>query len=144
MTNQLFYRFIKLELTQFEVLEAGRIDDEKPVELSSTFKFSYSFDNEVVCCTTTIIITKDLSQILKTELNSYFKMQADSVASITDNEEVILPIGLMTQFASLSYGSMRGIIYAKTIGTPLDKFVLPPNDIKTIFTNPVIFRKEIN
>ena len=144
MTEQLFYRFIKLELTQFVTTETNPVDDDKPAELSSSFKFGYNFDEEVVCCTTTIIITKESCQILRAELNSYFKLQPESVASISENDHVILPTALMTQFASLTYGSMRGVIYAKTMGTKLEKIVLPPNDIQNIFTNPVKFRRPLS
>lgn len=141
MEDQIFYRFIKLELSQFATFESVNIDEESKLELSSSFRFAYDFDDNIVCCTTTIVIAKKTAPVLKTELNSYFNIQPESVASMTEGNCVVLPIGLMTQFASLGYGAMRGVIYAKTIGTPLEKIILPPNDIQNIFTSSEKFRK---
>ena len=141
MADQIFYRFIKLELAQFAIFESDYIDNEKPLELSSSFQFAYSYDDDVVCCTTTVVITKDNSPIMKAELKSYFNIMSESVASMIEDDCVVLPTSLMTQFASLGYGSMRGVIYAKTMGTPLEKFILPPNDVQNIFTAPAKFRK---
>ena len=33
------------------------------------------------------------------------------------------------------------IDYAKTMGIPLEKIILPPNDVQNIFTAPAKFRK---
>lgn len=141
MTDRLFYRFIKLDLTQFATFDADYIDDEKPLKLSNSFRFAYSSADDVVCCTTTVVITKENSPILKAELNSYFNLLPESVASMTDHDDIVLPTSLMTQFASLGYGSMRGILYIKTMGTPLEKIILPPNDVHNIFTTPAKFKK---
>ena len=141
MADQIYYRFIKLELTQFATFEADYIDDGKPLELSSSFQFAYSSDDDVVCCATTVVISKGNSPILKAELKSYFNIQPESVTSMIEDDYVVLPTNLMTQFASLGYGSMRGVIYAKTMGTPLEKIILPPNDVQNIFTVPAKFRK---
>ena len=143
MADQIFYRFIKLELTQFAIFESDNIDDEKPLELSSSFQFAYSHGDDVVCCTTTVVMKKDNSPILKAELKSYFNIMSESVASMIEDDCVVLPTSLMTQLASLGYGSMRGVIYAKTMGTPLENIILPPNDVQNIFTAPAKFRKRV-
>ena len=80
---------------------------------------------------------------MKAELKSYFNIMSESVASMIEDDCVVLPTSLMTQFASLGYGSMRGVIYAKTMGTPLEKFILPPNDVQNIFITPAKFRKRV-
>lgn len=141
MADQIFYRFIKLELTQFAVFESDYTDDEIPLELSSSFQFAYRFEDDVVCCTTTIVITKGNNPIMKAELKSYFNIKSESVVSMTEDDFVVLPTSLMTQFASLGYGTMRGVIFTKTMGTPLETIILPPNDVQNIFTTPAKFRK---
>ena len=141
MTEQIFYKFIKLNLTQFATFDVDFADDERPIELSSSFLFAYNFDDDIVCCTTAVIMSKDKVPVLKAELDSLFKIQEDSVKSMTEDECVVLPVGLMTQFASLGYGAMRGVIYAKTMGTPLSDIVLPPNDVQSVFNEPAKFRR---
>ncbi|MBD5293970.1 MAG: hypothetical protein HDR87_09680 [Bacteroides sp.] len=141
MNKNILYRLIKLDLTQFATFENAFKDDDSPLELSSAFRFSYNFDDKVVSCTTSVIITKNSAPILKAELDSYFNIQSESVAEMMEHDCLLLPTGLMTQFASLGYGSMRGVLYAKTMGTPLEKIILPPNNIRDLFTTPVKFCK---
>lgn len=141
MEEQILFRFIKLNLNQFASFVDAYVAEEMSLELSSSFQFSYNFDNNVVCCTTTVIITNETNAVLKAELNSYFNIQSKSADSMMEGDCIVLPIDLMAQFASLGYGSMRGVIYAKTMGTPLEKIILPPNDIQNIFTAPVKFRR---
>ncbi len=115
MEEQILFSFIKLDLVQFATFEADYIDDEMPLDLSSSFLFVYSSD-DVVCCTTTVVITKANNPVLKAELNSYFKIRLTSAAFLTKDDCVVLPTVLMAPFVSLGYGSMRGVIYAKTMG----------------------------
>ena len=141
MGESVFYRFVKLDLVQFATFEADYTNDDEPLELSNSFQFLYSFDDDVVCCTTTVVISQDIRPLLKAELNSYFEIMSESVATMMKDDCIVLSKGLMTQFASLGYSSMRGVIYAKTMGTPLEKIILPPNDVQNIFTAPAKFRK---
>ena len=141
MEESVFYRFVKLDLVQFATFEADYTNDDEPLELSNSFQFLYSFDDDVVCCTTTVVISKEMRPLLKAELNSYFEIMSESVATMMKDDCIVLSKGLMTQFASLGYSSMRGVIYAKTMGTPLEKIILPPNDVQNIFTAPAKFRK---
>lgn len=140
MEKQILYSFIKLDLAQFATFETDHIDNETNLELSCSFQFAYSPEH-VVCCTTTVIIKRGNSPILKAGLDSYFKIQPDSVVSLTEDDYVVLPTFLMTQFASLGYGTMRGLIYAKTMGTNLENIILPPNDVQNIFITPAKFLK---
>lgn len=138
MEGQIYYQFIKLDLAQFAVFEENYTTGGS-AELTSSFRFSYSFDENMVCCSSAVVITGSAGPMLKAELNSFFKITPESVASMTNDGCITLPVELMTQFASLCYGAMRGVIYAKTMGTPLNMIMLPPNDIHNIFTTPAKF-----
>lgn len=141
MAEQLFYSFIGLELVQFSVYNNNCEGDAEPLELSNAFLFAYNFDDEVVCCTTIIEITKEGRPVLRAELKSYFKIQSESVKAMTEGNCVTLPTNLMAQCASLGYGTMRGVIFVKTMGTSLEKLILPPSDILNAFDEPVKFKR---
>jgi hypothetical protein len=79
--------------------------------------------------------------MLIAELNSYFEIQPESVEKMTEDSCVILPTNLMTQFACFGYGTMRGILYTKTMGTPWSQFILPPNDVRKVITTPAKFSR---
>ena len=59
----------------------------------------------------------------------------DDVVKIENNKIEIK--GLMPHFVSVAIGTMRGIIVAKTAGTPLAKYPLPMLDAQYVLENMV-------
>ena len=59
----------------------------------------------------------------------------DDVVKIENNKIEIK--GLMPHFVSVAIGTMRGIIVAKTAGTPLAKYPLPMLDAQSVLENMV-------
>ena len=94
----------------------------------------------MVCCSTSItMLMANGNPLIKADLDAYFSIAPSSVAKLTDDGCIVLSEGLQAQFASLSYGTMRGVIFCKTLNTPLNKIILPPNDVSSIFISPVKF-----
>lgn len=57
----------------------------------------------------------------------------DKVFNKIDNVDFIAPAELLARFASLTYGAIRGVIFAKTMGTALNNIILPLNNSLLIF-----------
>lgn len=139
MTNEIYYKFIKLDLSKFVAFEDNYDEDSRPLEVTTSFKFLYNFEQEEVSCEVSARIVKENKPLIEAVLISYFMITEQSANLIKENDKVILPVDLMTQFASLCYGALRGVIYAKTLGSKLDRIILPPTDISTIITHPAEF-----
>lgn len=141
MDKGIFYRFAGLDLRQFATFEDGYSEDSKEIDISCKFTFAYNFVQNNVCCTNSICVSKEGDILIKADLDAYFAINPDSVAALTDGEAVVLPPELQAQFASLAYATMRGVIYAKTIGSPLNKIILPPNDVMEVLKSPLHFSR---
>ena len=137
MENTILYRFKELKLTQFSTFDSNYSDEDGEIEIQNFFRFTYESTENVLSCTTRIKISSHKKDILKADLDSIFQLAPQSVKNLKDGEDIVLSPALLIQFASLSYGSMRGILYAKTMGTPLSKIILPPNNFSNIFTEPL-------
>lgn len=137
MDKGIYYRFAGLELKQFATFEEGYAEDSREIAISCKFTFAYNFSKNIVCCTNSVSIVKEGDVLVKAELDAYFAINPESVASISDTDAVILPPELQAQFASLTYGTIRGVIFAKTLGTPFSKIVLPPNDVLEVMKTPL-------
>lgn len=137
MDKGIYYRFTGLELKQFATFEDGYTEDGKEIAISCKFTFAYNFSDNIVCCTNSISITKDGVILVKADLDAYFAINPESVASLSDADAVVIPPGLQAQFASLTYGTMRGVVFTKTLGTPLSKIILPPNDVLEVMKAPL-------
>ncbi len=141
MDKGILYQFVKLDLTHFATFDENYAGDGGEVEISNQFQFAYDFENNLIRCTTSVAFNAATGTLLDAELSSYFLLDEQSAAALRDGEEVVMPPGFLAQLASLSYGSMRGVIYAKTMDSPLRKIVLPPNNVSSIFTSPLKFKK---
>lgn len=137
MNKGIYYRFAGLELKQFASFEDGYVEDSREIAISCKFTFAYNFSQNIVCCSNSVSIAKEGDILVKADLDAFFAINPDSVASISETNAVVLSPELQAQFASLTYGTIRGVIFAKTLGTPFSKIVLPPNDVLEVMKTPL-------
>lgn len=120
------YRYSRLHLEQFAIFEENYKPGNNDIEFQAEVQYSFDIEQSILCCTITEKITDKESPLIKAELNSYFDIQPESVSALKHDNKIMFPPSLLVQFASLCYGSLRGVIYAKTLNTPLNKYVIPP------------------
>lgn len=141
MEKEIFYQFISMELVQFATFEDCYVENDEDIEIANKFQFLYNFDENVMCCTASVTMSKENRIFLKADLASYFGIEPGSAENLKENEDFIAPAELLAQFASLTYGSIRGVIFAKTMGTALNNIVLPPNDVRNLFYTSQRFKR---
>lgn len=124
--NSIQYKFIKIDLTQFSP-EWDRYDSENSaVGIETNFNFSFNKAEGVLRCTTSLHFIQEDHVFLKTELQTYYEISKESIDGLVSENVLTIPKILLCQFASLAYGSYRGVLYMKTINTPLSNLILPP------------------
>lgn len=124
--QQVMYRFSRMELAQFALFDENFPVDENEVQYQTEVQFSFDKDLAVLCSKIVINECYNDKPLLKAELNSFFEIKKESLDLLRQDGHIIFTPMLLVQFASLCYGSMRGVIFAKTINTPLCNFILPP------------------
>jgi len=124
--NNIQYKFIKMDLTQFSPeLEIFDPSNES-IGIETNFNFSFNKTERILKCVINLTFIQDNQPFLKCELQTFFEISKESIEEQTNDNFVIFPKGLLCQFASLAYGSFRGIIYMKTINTNICNLILPP------------------
>ena len=63
---------------------------------------------------------------MESEVGCHFELSSESVEAMNQEDNIVIPAFILIQFASLCYGTMRGVIHTKTEGMPLNRFILPP------------------
>lgn len=142
MGKEIYYRFSKMDLTQFATFEDNYNEDASEIEISCRFTFAYNFEQNIVCCSNMVSFIKKEIPLLKANLDVYFSISPSSVGELTVDDAIILSPELQAQFASLAYGTIRGVIFTKTMGTALNNIILPPNDVMSLIKQPVRFTRE--
>ena len=139
--DKIQYRFSKMDLTQFSP-EWDRYDASiETVGIESNFSFSFNKTDNVIRCITKLIFIQENQIVLKSEFQTYFEISKESIDEMTKDHVVVIPKGLLCQFASLSYGSYRGVLYMKTINTVLDNLILPPLYLDEVIKEDISFVK---
>lgn len=132
------YRYKSMELLQFAILT----DHYDPANIITHNELRYLFndvDNTLYCFFAVTLATSDDTPILKAELQSIFEIKAESIARITKGREITFPTNIISHFASLTYSTLRGIIYAKSENTAFRDFILPVQNIQAQIKKPYVY-----
>lgn len=120
------YKFIKMDLTQFSPEWEKYDSSNDSVGIETNFNFSFNKTEGILKCATNLTFIQENQPFLKSELQTFYEISKESIAELTSEEVITIPKALLCQFASLAYGSFRGVIYMKTINTALCNLILPP------------------
>lgn len=127
-----------MELTQFATFEESLDKSVNEVQFQTEVQFSFDKQNSVLCCRVTVNMLQEEKPLLKAELCNYFDIPEQTKEALNREGKLEFPIPLLVQFASLGYGSIRGVLFAKTTGSPLADFVLPPVYFDKLINNPFV------
>ena len=126
MNQQITYKYSRIDLEQFAMFEENYDAAVNEVKFQTDIQFSFDKGNNVLCSKIIITASQVEKPVLKACLCSYFEIEPESVKNLLQDAKIVFNPYLLVQFSSLCYGSMRGVIYTKTIGSPLNSFILPP------------------
>lgn len=138
MEQTIKYRYNKMELAQFATFEESLDKSVNEVQFQTEVQFSFDKQNSVLCCRVTVNMLQEEKPLLKAELCNYFDIPEQTKEALNREGKLEFPIPLLVQFASLGYGSIRGVLFAKTTGSPLADFVLPPVYFDKLINNPFV------
>ena len=126
MENQIKYRFRRMELEQFAMFKENYNKDIKEVQFQTEVQFSFYKGISVLCCRISVDMSAIDKPLAKIVLKSFFEIHPDSLKLLLKEDKIVFPPVPLVQFASLCYGAIRGVLFAKTQDTPLAGYVLPP------------------
>ena len=141
MKSQIQYRFRKIDVAQFAMFLENYSDQISDVEFRTDTQFSFDKEQNVLCDRISVAMSKDGRPLLKIELCCYFEISAESIENICQDDQYVFEPGLLVQFASLNYGTLRGVLHIKTLNTPLNRFILPPLYYSEIIKTPFLVKK---
>lgn len=138
---QIQYRYLRISDEQFATFEEN-YDPSTDVQFQNNVSFSFNYERNILTCSDTVIFQQEEKTILKLCLNSYFLIHPDCVADLAQDGKFCCPKELLWQFASLNYGSMRGVLYDRTKGSVLNTLILPPFYFDELITEGICFEKK--
>ena len=125
------YKIHQIKTLQFAIFFFFFINGEK-VQTSASFSFAYNPSTSSIRCTATIEFTQNEELLLTTEVQCFFSIAPEGIEQLQQQQEV--PVGFLQYMGTITTGTVRGIIHAKTEGTVLNSIVLPPLNLTETIT----------
>lgn len=137
--KNVMYKYAKIELEQFAMFEENLKEVQGEIQLQTESQFGYDKEQDVLCSKIVVTFVNAKMPLMRCVSNSYFKIHPDSIKELTNADgNIVFPTNTLVQFASLNYGSLRGMIHLKTLGTKLSDYILP-----SVFFNEIITKEFI-
>ena len=73
--------------------------------------------------------------MLTVQFATFIEIKKESADSMIKDNTITFKKEHLAQFASFGYGALRGVMYLKTINTPIANVILPPLELDNLFTN---------
>ena len=145
--NNIKYRIDSINQEEFSLNIEG-------VDLSNmndiTLKFQYKMET-ILKMNEDLILVKPSVRLLYNEspvltasvIVSYSVQTLDNAFSIDrDNQQINIKADILPSFIGAAYSTLRGIVYARTIDTPLATYPIPMIELQTLISKNAISVEE--
>lgn len=131
----------QIKTIQFATFDQEICDTEK-INLESAVTFKIDSKNRFIGVFNKFSLYQNEKVLLVIEANCNFEIEKNGWDSLVNKDEgtIILPSGLAQHLAVLTVGTTRGILHAKTEGTPFNRFFLPTIDVTKLVKDNVKFK----
>lgn len=145
--NNIKYRIDSINQEEFSLNIEG-VDLSKMNDL--TLKFQYKMET-LLKMNEDLILVKPSVRLLYNEspvltasvIVSYSVQTLDNAFSIDrDNQQINIKADILPSFIGAAYSTLRGIVYARTIDTPLATYPIPMIELQTLISKNAISVEE--
>lgn len=129
------YQYVKIALEQFAIIETN-CNIQQEVNFNNEIEFGYDKDQNIVKCADELTVYQGNTLLLKICLSSSFRIRPDDLPSLIIDGKYVFSPNILSQFASLNYGTLRGVLYEKLKDTPLNFIIIPPTYMNKFIKSP--------
>ena len=120
-------------MPNFEGVDFDSISEEK-------LKFQYKIDTVIQMSKDTILVIPSIRYsfegrelLVANAVLTYSVLNLDSAIAVDkENQRINVKADMFPSLVGAAYSTLRGIVYARTLSTPLAKYPLPMIDVKTL------------
>lgn len=141
--NPIPYKIIQIEIEKFE-MSCKDLPESSQFEVRSSYSFQTGFDVECIRCVSSYAFYHESDILINLRLICVFQVEHNAFEGMFDEkrEHFVIEKYFCQYMATIAVGAARGVIAAKTEGTPLSQLVLPPINLVETIKNDSIFTVE--
>lgn len=135
------FKLSGIDIEEFAILEQKFIED-KDVGFQHGLSFEIDVENKLIACIVTFeFLCKD-NIFLKLQTRNHFKIDEKGwQETLLKTGAIILPKGLAAHLATISVGTARGVLFAKTEKTEFSKFIIPLINLEEMIQEDLVIEK---
>jgi len=120
----------KVSNPEFASFDDVEIEDLK-IGINLNFGFGINQDSKILGCEANFTFLSSNAPFLKLKVKCDFAIEPSSWQGFIneENKSICFPLNLIHHLATITVGTARGILYAKTENTKFNKYFIPTLDI---------------
>lgn len=132
------FKLVNIEETQFSVFEEV-LGIDSPINQNIGVGFSVHREKRIVGTTLRFQLNKEEQPFIKIEASCYFEIEETSFKEkLLKAKKIILPCEFAKHLATITTGTVRGILYANTKNTPFNEYFLSLINIDEMFKEDIV------
>lgn len=138
MIQSIPYRISHIETVQFALFPDNFVNRQK-VTVNTNCGYNVRSDLSQVRNVISVNYIQNEKILLVVQLACYYDIDPESFKAI--KLEGKIPVDFLRYMGSISVGTMRGVIHAKTEGTVLNPVVMPPINLEEMIKNDLLIEE---
>lgn len=131
-----------IKIEQFAIFEESFKESQKAT-MTTSIQFALNPADFIIVVFFQIEFKQSENVFLKLVLSSHFKIETASWTEFENKEsaKIIVPKGFLAHISAISASTTRGVLFAKTEGTKLSKFIVPLINVTEMIPDDAVFLK---
>ena len=129
-----------IKTEQFAILEEN-YSSKKDVQLATNLQFKLDQSSQQIGVFLGFEFVQGKSIFIKILVSCHFKINDESWSGFIDSKKnkLVVSKGFLAHIAMITMGTIRGVLFAKTEGTPLSKYIIPTMNVTELVNEDGVF-----
>jgi len=138
MNELIQFSIAKISTEQFAILPGAYVNG-KEINLSAGFRFGLNDEEKSVAIFALFKLEQEQNPFIIIEVGCHFKISEKSWNSFLDKEKgkIIIDKGFAIHLSTLTVGTARGVLHAKTEGSLFNQFLLPTINVTEVIKQDI-------
>ena len=134
------FQLVKVTTKQFAVIDdAYSSSSSEEIKMSINLDFGTDEKNKFVASTVNVKFIQNEKTFLTLEVEAQFAIEEEAWIKMTNNNnQIVFPRWFATHLTTITIGTLRGVLHAKTDGTEFNKFMLPTINIMELIEKDIV------
>lgn len=136
--NSLGFALQGIKTEQFAIFEEN-YSPKKDIGLGTGLQFRIDSLNKQIGSFLSFEFIQSKKVFLKIQVSCHFKIEENAWNSFIQKDKLVVPKDFLAHLAMITTGTTRGVLFAKTEGTPFSKYIVPTINVAEMIQEDASF-----